>query len=69
MAQTFPREQFTIPGATPGAPVEIIDMISPTNDIRGQILTFLNGPTTDAGANPSVQKFAVVLRRYEQSSV
>ena len=48
------REQFTIPGATPGLPGEVINMISPTDAVKGPFLTFLNGPTTDDGANPSV---------------
>ena len=55
MAQDFPRVQFTMPGATPGALDETIDMISATDDnIRAAVLTFLNGPTTNNGANPSV---------------
>ena len=55
MAQDFPRVQFTMPGATPGAPDETVDMISATDDnIRAAVLTCLNGPTTNNGANPSV---------------
>ena len=37
MAQAFPREQFTIPGATSELPGEVINMISPTDDVKGPI--------------------------------
>ena len=54
MAQPSPRVQFTIPGGAPGDHDEDINMISVDNDTKAPILTILNAPTTNNGANPNV---------------